>query len=351
MPKWIYLPILKWKQGERIALSKLTPAQRSGLLPVLELPAINSAHDGAALRSALPAYLAKVIKEMNNTFTGEQVVGVDSRWLAPGYSKQIALLAMVCKSLSGKVACGIVPVISETALMSNAADISKFDDHGAYVLRLQTTSIEPLQIVPLVKLATDNGLKKRNLHLVIDQFAIVKEDSAAKHAAVVPYIDAALAAQCSSVTVAGGSFPINLMGYKQGEFDIPRVEWRVWERLKADPAYKNLRFGDYTVTHPGPIPDDVDPTKMNPSVAIRYARDRDWKLYKAGGFKKGAPNQYRGLCNLLISDPTAYSGPAFSDGDDRYEKAAVGTIGNGNPSSWRRDATSHHLVFTADQLR
>ncbi|MCW5651021.1 MAG: hypothetical protein KIS62_14845 [Ramlibacter sp.] len=34
---WKYIPILKWKQGERIALRNLTPLQWNEMTPLLEL--------------------------------------------------------------------------------------------------------------------------------------------------------------------------------------------------------------------------------------------------------------------------------------------------------------------------
>jgi Beta protein len=94
---------------------------------------------------------------------------------------------------------------------------------------------------------------------------------------------------------------------------------------------------------------ELDPKMMNPSVAIRYAADGFWRLFKAGGFKKGKPDQYKNLSILLLGDPV-YSGAAFSYGDECYDKTANAKLGNGNPSSWRRDATNHHLVLTATAL-
>ncbi len=282
MLNWTYLPILKWKQGERIALSKLTAGQREGMTPILELPPIKSAHDGAALQKALPEYLAKIGKDLDKTFDVDQAVGIDIRWVAQGYPKQMRLLAAICKQLARQVGCSILPVLNESALETNAD------------------------------------------------------------------LDAAIAAGCASVTVAGGSFPLTLIGFKQGIFDIPRVEWAIWQRIQKEVTYTNVRFADYSVTNPAPIV-DVDPKQVNPSVAIRYAVSNQWKLFKAGGFKKGRPNQYRGLCQLLITDPV-YSGDKFSYGDDCYDKAAKAKLGNGNPSSWRRDATSHHLALTVAAL-
>ncbi|TAL81994.1 MAG: hypothetical protein EPN46_10405 [Candidimonas sp.] len=348
MLNWTYLPILKWKQGERIALSKLTAGQREGMTPILELPPIKSAHDGAALQKALPEYLAKIGKDLDKTFDVDQAVGIDIRWVAQGYPKQMRLLAAICKQLARQVGCSILPVLNESALETNAEDVSKFGQHQGYFLRIQTPVVEAAQVLTLVSTAIKNGLRKRNLHIVVDQYSIVKEDAAQKFLAVRPYLDAAIAAGCASVTVAGGSFPLTLIGFKQGIFDIPRVEWAIWQRIQKEVTYANVRFADYSVTNPAPIV-DVDPKQVNPSVAIRYAVSNQWKLFKAGGFKKGRPNQYRGLCQLLITDPV-YSGDKFSYGDDCYDKAAKAKLGNGNPSSWRRDATSHHLALTVAAL-
>ena len=95
----------------------------------------------------------------------------------------------------------------------------------------------------------------------------------------------------------------------------------------------------------------MDPTQVNPSVAIRYTAAKEWHVFKAGGFKRGKPDQYQALCKVLLGDPV-YCGASFSFGDAHYDKVASSPPGknNGNPSSWRRDATNHHLVFTAAAL-
>lgn len=208
--------------------------------------------------------------------------------------------------------------------------------------------MDSAQVSPLVKLAVSGGISRSRLHLVVDQYSIVKEDPKGRFVAVRPYLDAALSTGCASTTLSGGSFPINLVGFKQGVTDIPHVEWQIWKQLRRHGEYEDVLYGDYAVTNPAPAP-EVDPREMNPSVAIRYAADGHWRLLKAGGFKKGKPNQYQSLCRVLTGDPV-YSGAQFSYGDACYDKAAAAKLGNGNPSSWRRDATNHHLVLIASRL-
>ncbi|MCZ8112999.1 MAG: hypothetical protein O9321_19275 [Rubrivivax sp.] len=345
---WKYLPILKWKQGERIALQHLSGSQWDDVVPLIELMSVDAAPDALALKGALPEYLAKIGKQFRKTFPDDHPVAVDVRYVSPSYPKQVRLLSVVCGRLQKESGLELMPVLTESMVATETADLPLLKDFTEVVLRVHMPGIAPGQIEELVDLMRSGGIKKRSVHLVIDQHSIVDAEPAARLAAAKPYLTAALVVGCSSVTVAGGSFPVNLVGFKQGQQDIRRVEWLIWKSLAADPKYEGLRYSDYAVTNPALGP-DLDPKTMNPSVAIRYAAKDFWRLFKAGGFKKGKPNQYMNLCQLLLGDPV-YKGAAFSYGDECYDKAASATLGNGNPSSWRRDATSHHLVLTASQL-
>lgn len=345
---WKYLPILKWKQGERIALQHLSAAQWDGVVPLLELLAVVATPDGAGLRAALPAYLAKIAKHLVNTLPEDKPIVVDVRYVAAAYPKPVNLLRVVCIQLAKLTGRQVIPVLTDFMVAQQASDLHLMAGFDEYILRIMTGFTDAGPIPELVKLVVQQGIPKSRLHLVIDQYSIVNEDPKVRLASVKPYLDAALAAGCASTTMAGGSFPVNLMGMGQGTRDLARVEWLMWKDLRKAAAYQAVRYGDYTVSNPAPIP-DMDPKMVNPSVAIRYASDGFWRLFKAGGFKKGKPNQYQSLCTLLLGDGV-YSGAAFSFGDDCYDKAANAKLGNGNPSSWRRDATSHHLVLTAAAL-
>jgi hypothetical protein len=347
--KWKYLPILKWKLGERMALKHLTPAQWDSVVPLVELHAIDASPSADSLRAELPAYLAKISKEMAQAFPEDVPLLIDVRHVSTGYPRQLALLRVICNGLAKQTKRRVFPVLSETMVARYAGNLGDVVGFEEYVLRIQTPLTDESQVQPMVKQVTGSGIvPKGRLHLVIDQYSIVNEDARVRFTMVKPYLDEALAAGCASTTVAGGSFPVNLVGFKQGVHDITRVEWAVWAAVRRVGAYAPVRYGDYTVSNPAPAP-DLDPQMMNPSVAIRYATNDHWRLYKAGGFKKGKPNQYQNLCTLLTGD-AVYSGPAFSDGDDRYDRAANAKLGNGNPSSWRRDATSHHVVFVSSLL-
>jgi hypothetical protein len=348
MTEWKYLPILKWKQGERIALRNLKGDQWDGVVPLIELQPITAAPNFPSLQAALPIYLDKIAKDLAKALPEKTACAIDTRYVSTGYPKQAQLLSAVSLRLGKLTDRQILPVITSALVQSEAAQLERIAERFAEcIVRIDVPSVDVTQVQPIIELVKD-AFKKGAVHVVVDQFSLVGKDSKVMVTAIKPYLDEAVACKSSSVTIAGGSFPVNLIGFKQGTFDVERVEWKVWKQIHKGSAYADVRYSDYCVTNPALSP-EMDPTQMNPSVAIRYAADGHWRLFKAGGFKKGAPNQYMALCQLLISDEV-YTDPTYSYGDKCYADAARAKLGNGNPSSWRRDATNHHLVLTQRAL-
>jgi hypothetical protein len=73
-------------------------------------------------------------------------------------------------------------------------------------------------------------------------------------------------------------------------------------------------------------------------------------LYKGKGFKSGFEGEYKNLCKILVID-SHYSGEAFSYGDRQYKMASEAVKKtNGTPSSWRKEATNHHIALTISSL-
>lgn len=348
MAQWKYLPILKWKQGERIALRNLKDDQWNGVTPLIELQPISAAPNFVSLQAALPDYLEKIGKDLAKAVPEGTPFAVDTRYVSTGYPKQAQLLSAVCSRLYKLTDRPVIPVITSALAQSEANQLERIAERfKECIVRIDTPSVGVAQVQPIIELVKD-AFETGDVHVVVDQFSLVGKDSRVMATAIKPYLDEALASVSASVTIAGGSFPVNLIGFKQGTFDIERVEWKVWKQIQKGGSYADVRYSDYCVTHPALGP-EMDPTQMNPSVAIRYAADGYWRLFKAGGFKKGAPNQYMALCQLLLGDGV-YTDPSYSYGDKCYADAANAKLGNGNPSSWRRDATNHHLVLTQRAL-
>ncbi|MGX9732493.1 beta family protein [Janthinobacterium aestuarii] len=346
------MPILKWKRGEQAALGKLIQSEWDGVVPLLELSPISAAPDIAALNAALPNYVKDVADRITKSVPAEQPIAIDTRYVSAGYAAQLDLMIAVISRLRKIIENPILPIIqaSHIGLIPGltATRLNVLQSFDEIILRLPTSQFESAQIDPLLA-ELGKVIKRKHIHLLLDQFAIVDKKPADCFNALKPYLVAAAATTCASVTVAGGSFPVNLMGRKQGITDLPRVEWAVWVQIQGLVEYEQFRFSDYTVTNPNPMDEDVDPKKVNPSISLRYASDDIWRLYKGAGFKGAPASVLKSLCKLLTTD-AIYSGAGYSFGDTKYMEYANGGPKNGIPWTWRRDATNRHIVHTTKQL-
>eukprot|EP01036_Dinobryon_divergens_P000984 gene984-1294_t len=108
---WKYLPILKWKQGERIALSKLTGAQWDGIVPLIEILPIDPKK--GTLAETLVPYITKIGGQMVKSIPEGTPIAIDIRYFMPTYAKQAQVLTSICKRLSTLTGRQIIPVITE----------------------------------------------------------------------------------------------------------------------------------------------------------------------------------------------------------------------------------------------
>jgi hypothetical protein len=349
---WRYMPILKWKRGEQNALRYVRENQWDGITPLLELQPIDAAPDAASLKIALPGYIDKLVSQIQISIPEEGSIAIDTGLVSTGYVRQANLLFVICQSLQKKVTQQIIPVIRfgwiDALPGLPSALLDSLKNYPDLVLRIRTDSVVESQIAQAVATLAKQ-VKRRQIHLLLDQYSLVGKEPAPCVAAATPYLNAASQTSCASITLGGGSFPINLTGKKTGVTDIPRVEWKIWENLTAKNDQPGLRYADYAVTNPIPQEEDIDPTKLNPSIAIRYASEGFWRLYKGRGFKSGAKGELRALCKLLVTD-SIYGGQTYCYGDAQYMKYSTGSDKNGVPWTWRRDATNRHIVQTINSL-
>lgn len=340
MTDFVYVPILRWKQGEQGALSYTDAADRQRMLPIAEIQAIEST-----------ATQPKLQRQMLRSGGTQYPIGIDFSEAISGLVPH-ALLADRCKRLQS-AGVHAWPTIRTTHAIADLPGLAHFKGQPAVIVRSRAEST-PLADVTLVIDALRKVCGKHTpIYVVLDLFALADVDPNVKAVGVAPQAQAVLAmSSVTQVAVAGGSFPMNLGALKPGVGNrLMRRELAVWKALRALPGCGAIVFGDYGVTNPEPL-EEIDPTKMNPAAGIRYTLKDVWWVLRGSGVRtkgKGGMGQYNGLCKLLIASPD-YSGATFSYGDKKYYDHAQPKATSGSLTTWRRDATNHHVVFTVRQM-
>ena len=339
MANFVYVPILRWKKGEQGALKHMDAGDRQRFLPVLE---VQNLEQGAAQ--------PKLTEQMVQCAGVDFPIAVD---LSDAYNGPVPHngLADVCHRLT---AAGVEawPTVRATAALADLSGLVQLKGFPAVVIRARAGVQVPELDVVIASVRRACG-RRTALYLVLDLYALGDRDPATTAAS----ISGVVAHYCADPTltqviVAGGSFPMSLAGLNQGINNLLlRREVAIWKALRAISGCEDAVFGDYGVTNPEPL-EEIDPTRLNPAAAIRYALTSHWRVIRGSGVKskgKGGMKQYNGLCQLLLIHPD-YSGKTYSFGDDRYHHHAQPGASSGNYMTWRRDATSHHLVLTVRNL-
>ena len=331
-----YYPILKWKAGERSAMQQLSVADRDPMLPILELQEVTGGLTPAHVASALGK--AKI---------ATWPVGLDLRTVHAPVAFATLMKYCYAAAKAGHVA---YPVVQASDLFAQLTSVASLHGASGVVLRMRLQMITLAGTLSAITDVRKAIGKNTPLHVIYDVGPIGEVDTTALVGFAEPFVRDTLAqGQATHVAIAGGSFPLSLAGFPVGNNLLPRREWQVWQTLRARPGCTEVRFGDYNVTNPEPLAEDLDPRAMNPAAAIRYALDGEWWLLRGRGAKTSGFAQYNTLCRVLIAD-ARYAGQTFSYGDDRYHHHAQPGTSSGNFMTWRRDAASHHLVQTVRQL-
>lgn len=355
----LYLPALKWKQGEHFAVKPLTSAQKARLLPMGEVPDRPYNWEKEKYTKSWEKHLDDVAKATATNWGTAHEIAFDQQ-IGDGETLSAKPSTPWEYLFESMWAAGVkaVPVLSTSASGTEQAALTKLvktHKKGRWVLRYRS---DPHGHVPTVAQATSwfsnavavVGAKHEHVDAVLDLGHITADPKTlvASTATVLKAI--AGLGNWRQLTLLSGAFPVNLAGVQKGTRQIPRLDWDLYKRVAArsELAGIDLAFGDYGITHVDAF--DEDPRKLRMSANLRYTHWKDWHVLKGKNTKDYGFEQYKDLCGMLVNLPI-FLGSTFSQGDANYEKVATDpSVGPGNATHWRRDATNHHVHVVLHQL-
>lgn len=357
-----YIPILKWKRSEQVALKALEQEHKEYITPLIQFVMPKNKPDDELTDAEL---LADIVAKFENLAPEipEKLIGV---W---GYSPifvDISLLfttPLKVKSLNvilrgGHKQGGIfVPVIylnDDPKIKKIAFSLARENGNGI-CLRLICSDFANLTRMnqDIVELLSSSRLKKDNIDLLVDIKETGENDNkCVKYLGLSQNIPDLL--KWRTFSFASGSFPEDLTECKLDEENfIPRIDWKSWKgQVDSKKLQRKPSFADYTVQHPIY---NVSTQFFSPSASIKYTLEDKWLIMKG---KKRKYEMYLAHAKLLSTDRHFY-GEDFSYGDQYIaEKARHYNVyikdksikGTGTPETWIRAGINHHLVLTARQI-
>lgn len=352
-----YAPILRPKQGELDAWTKLSDRARNVTVPVFDIHKPDFDYEKKLHKKSLFDHLDKLIENIGKKIGVDAPLFLD---LAPvvidlSKLKKHPLEHLFDASKAIKLNAYAVARIEHMADTRAALAKINMASNGVSAARIRVTQLyDPTVQSVIDTLVRECAIKPNHSMLLIDldhfddSKAVLNAQVAETYLRGIKNIK-----DWAAVVIAGTSFPQDLSGVNRSSIDfIKRAQWELWHTLwnKRSSIPQMPAFGDYGISHPELV--EVDPRVMVQTAAIRYTTENHWMIVKGvaatGKHGKGF-NQTETLCGALVKRPE-FCGRGFSYGDSYIDDRAKGKVSKGNATTWRKIGTNHHIEFVVDQL-
>lgn len=328
-----YVPVVRFKRAEKVALQELASQARAGMTPLLEVvPTADYSPNKVAdeirthwgpspffldLNHLLESQDGDLVLTMNGAIRSHGLPSIPVIGLRNGRRFQVAVSMVV-------------------ALEKRGVCIRLFPED------LQRSSLQ----VDLERLVHNLGLTPEHVDLIAD-YRLISEFNPPYESLCrrLPELN-----RWRTFTVISGAFSRDLSDYEKNRQHLRcRDDWLSWKNQIALPNLPRYpTHGDYTIQYPLL----VDPPEYpNVSASIRYTADDYWVIMRGEGMNTGpGSSQYAANAELLCSRDE-FCGVTFSAGD-RYIYNLYQRIGRGPGSAETllRAGINHHVTFVIDQL-
>jgi len=345
-----YMPILRWKRAEKIALRHLQPADRALMTPLIELVPTNFKPGRQGSEADPATVLEREAKEIAKDW-GTTPFLIDFEHVEEciasirGFAHPLECLS----DHATKQGLRLVPVTGLSRGNAYQSAVRRIASNGTgtcFRFSWQET-LRPEFRDSLPDLAKRLRTGHEAVDLVLD-YKVFDQSAPPLNVTIsrIPHVDS-----WRTVTFACGAFPPDLQEFTPGRHTIDRADWLTYRnqirsprRLPRAPA-----FSDYTVQY-GLYKEP--PAHSNPSASIRYALDEKWVIMRGEGiFNEDGPGREQYIANAtLLCESDDFYGSNFSYGDSYTYDVSQGVEGHGSPETWIRAGINHHMTVTCRQV-
>ena len=324
-----YVPLIRSKAGEAIALANLGPATKARIFPVVHLTGTLTAQFTNRLIADWAGYPIGIDGLFNFSETGSaaEMTNIITTLRAGGVPAQPS---MEMTAPAGYIAAALPLAVA----------------HGA-VLKVRIGDLPHL-----VNWCLINGLHPGQLDIVLcaghlpDFGPGVLDSVVAHHLQNFPG-----AGTWRSVTLAASAAPKDHTSLALGPNPVPRLDWQLWQAVRSVASFQ-VDYGDHGIGHPDMTePPGVAMAKA--TVSARYTRDNDWLVIK--GRPTSGATGIPMAAQYLAHAGTFHGSPGFGGlpacwGDDRVRQIATAATPSGNRTSWVALSANRHMELVVDRL-
>ncbi|KIL45743.1 beta family protein [Jeotgalibacillus soli] len=354
-----YVPILKWKRGERSALENVSSDLKNNMTPLIEIQPVPFDHPSGDFSKSLDEHLSNIGEQVQTSWNQSSPVFVDLNTLYnnedftdDSLSTGNHFVEFVVSEIESKG----IPAIPVTGIFryvefhQAVKDVNNSYQHGVCIRLVESDLVD----ISVLRVNIDNlinflEIEKESVDIILDYKQILSQTEQSHlnnlilTIAQLPYLQ-----EWRSLILASTAYPSNLRQIPtNSNGTLPRTEWTVYQSLRNTGLARIPSFSDYNISHPDFV--NLDPRIINMAAGIKYTTANEYLIFRGIGVKNNGFGQMVHLCQQVLNHPSYY-GRTFSAGDEYIYNCANSVNSPGNAERWVNVGVNHHLTLVAYDL-
>lgn len=353
LTKDMYVPALRWRQGEYQALTRLAAAAKDRIVPFITIPDVEYDFETRQPKKSVQEHVHPFAARFKAKWGQRPAwIGMHPRIAEKPMDDGRDILAYVFDALRAFEANAIptVPLDVAAPISTSVQSIVATDGLGVAIAIHHLEDLMKSDARARIDgLAASLGVALNKVDLVIDLGAPNFEPYNAFAGALIATIRRLGDLHAfRNLVVIGTAIPETFKDVAKGADQLPRHDWLFYRVLlgKMPAGMRQPNFGDYTIVHPEFTP--VDMRKIKSAGKLVYTTPGAWEVRKGGAFRDN-PDQMHDHCASIVKSGK-FSGAHYSSGDDYIAKCADRTEGPSNQTRWKNVAVNHHITHVLDDL-
>jgi hypothetical protein len=347
----MYVPALRWRQGEYQALARLAAAAKDRTVPYVTIPEVEFDFELWQPKKTVQEHVHPFAARFKAKWGQRPAwVGVHPSISGKPMGDGRDIFTYVFEALRAfqANAMPIVPLDASPPMVASVAAIVATDGLGAGIAVRLEDLMKPDAGTRIEVLTASFGQLLDEVDLVIDLGAPNFEPYNSFAGALIAVVQKLDLHAFRNFVVIGTAIPETFKDVAKGADQLVRHDWLFYQTLlgKLPAGMRQPNFGDYTIVHPEFAP--VDMRKIKSAGKLVYTTSTAWEVRKGGAFRDN-PGQMHDHCASIVASGK-FSGAGFSSGDDYIAKCAVRTAKPSNQPWWKFVTINHHITHVLDDL-
>lgn len=333
-----YLPMLRSKAGEAVALQHLSAVAKQRAFPVIHLTVPTKA-----------GFLQKLI----GAWSGRSLA-VDGTWNFGQTGSTAALAATVAALRAANVAALPCIEVDASAAYLAAVHTALAQAPGLGVV----VKVRLNQIAQLTAWITAQGWPFQSIDLIVEAGYIPAVGHGVLNQVVINAINGISGHPWRTITLSSSAAPRDFGSLVLGPNLVDRLDWLLWQSVSPLVSVA-LDYADYGTSHPD-MTEAPGFAVANATVSVKYTLDNHWLMVKGyptrGRTGQPMAGQYQGHAVAVRSHPS-FGGVPNCWADNRITQIASGMllpsgrpITSGSRTSWVEIGMNRHLSLVSDRL-